>query len=354
MGGKRKNPPDRSSSSAEETPDCLDPTLTAIIEAYDRRMAELQLLLISNQERRLAEVKAEHATIVAELKFEMSGLRSEITELRSEIPEMRKSVDFIHKEIEDIKSVHTRQNATEGQEDMQNRLAKVERSVHSLELHVDNLDNHSRRNNLRIDGVVETPGESWETTEIKCHKLFADLNLHNLQVERAHRTGPKQDGQPRTIVVKMRSFKERELVLTKAKQERPRGIYYNEDFSARVSKIRKELRPELQRLRRNGVSAYLSFDRIKYRAEPGNPRNQHPMPDQHRGHSSQTQRKQSTPRPTQDHCNDNSTPPYSTKDTTHVKTTMDNTSDNVSATSSANTLASNVSLDTTSGDSAQT
>lgn len=116
---------------------------------------------------------------------------------------------------------------------------------------------------MRIDGLPESISETWETTEQVCVDFFASkLDLLAVKIERAHRTGVSTNGKPRTIVVKLLSFKDRESILNRAKDRKISGVFINQEFSSRVSKIRKELRPHLQKLRSEGVSAYISYDRI--------------------------------------------------------------------------------------------
>ena len=69
-------------------------------------------------------------------------------------------------------------------------------------------EHYSRRNSLRIDGVKETPGENWEVTQYKVQRLIQKLNMAHVQLERAHRVGPKPSGRDgkgpkhRTIVAR--------------------------------------------------------------------------------------------------------------------------------------------------------
>lgn len=186
-------------------------------------------------ECRLTEIRSEQAAII-------SNLKKEVSELQLGMSEIHDSLDFAHREIWDLQSMLSKRQVTDGPVDpaMKERLVKVEKNVGSLELHVDYLDNYSRRNNIRIDGVTEATGETWDSTESKCQKLFNDLGLTGLQVQRAHHTGPKRQGKPRMIVIQMTSFKDREAILARAKQQHPGNIYFNKDFSARVSRILKK------------------------------------------------------------------------------------------------------------------
>ena len=95
------------------------------------------------------------------------------------------------------------------------------------------LENQSRRNNVRIEGIVEESGESWESTEVKVNskeKFTEKLQMESLPtIERAHRTGKdkKPDGtpKPRTVVRKLYDWKEREAILKAARRIKPHGIH---------------------------------------------------------------------------------------------------------------------------------
>ena len=134
---------------------------------------------------------------------------------------------------------------------------------------IDYLENQSRRNNLRIDGVKERAEETWADTGQALRKVLetdlkmpADL-VKAIAIERAHRTGGAQNAdRARTVVVKFTNFKDRDSVLQAARANRPRGVFVNEDFSMRVVSRRKELIPEMKEARDRGKIAYLSYDRL--------------------------------------------------------------------------------------------
>ena len=81
----------------------------------------------------------------------------------------------------------------------------------------DYMENQSRRNNMRVDGVKEKPGETWQETAPRQVvqrelKLPADQVSH-IHIERAHRTGaPTTTQRERTIVVKFASFIDRDTI----------------------------------------------------------------------------------------------------------------------------------------------
>ena len=93
-------------------------------------------------------------------------------------------------------------------------------------------------------------------------KLPAD-QVGALQIEQAHRTGaPTTTQRERTIVVKFASFKDRDTIIRAARMVKPKGFFFNEDFSQRVISRRKELLPDMRQARERGKIAYLSFDKL--------------------------------------------------------------------------------------------
>ena len=65
-----------------------------------------------------------------------------------------------------------------------------------VEKKLTDLEDRSRRSNLRIDGVAEEIGESWDDCEQKVKEIFMDkLDLVNsIIIERAHRAKKSKYG----------------------------------------------------------------------------------------------------------------------------------------------------------------
>ena len=83
------------------------------------------------------------------------------------------------------------------------------------------LEDRSRRDNLRIDGIAEMENETWEQTEEILQNLFEEkLQLETISVERAHRVGNKVKNKKRTIVVKLASFKDKLKIISEAQKQK--------------------------------------------------------------------------------------------------------------------------------------
>ena len=125
------------------------------------------------------------------------------------------------------------------------------------------LKDRSRQNNIRIDGIKEHNKESWEDCERRVHSMLKEwLDIENMKIERAHRTGRKSRSKPRTIVCKLLRFKDKQNILRKAKLLKGTNIFINVDYCQDTVKYRKELWEEVNFLRSQGNIAYLNYRSI--------------------------------------------------------------------------------------------
>ena len=187
-----------------------------------------------------------------------------------DIAELRASVQFTQKETDDMKQAVRSQS-----EQVRTNIRGIDAAAaaqREIEDGIDYIENQTRRNNLRIDGVIESPAETWADTEAAVRKTFAtslklsERHANDIRIERAHRTGgDNQSGKPKTVVVKFESYKDRDTVLRAARKEKPPGVFVNEDLSQRVMARRRELMPRLREARQQGKFAYLSYDRLVVR-----------------------------------------------------------------------------------------
>ncbi|XP_065654801.1 uncharacterized protein LOC136081416 [Hydra vulgaris] len=125
------------------------------------------------------------------------------------------------------------------------------------------LEDRQRRNNLRIEGVKKNENESWDDTVIKIINLFENnLNVKDVIIERAHRTGSISNVKPRTLVIKLLNFKDKVKILKNANKLKGSGIYINEDFSLETSSIRKKLLENSRTHRKNGKYSVVIYDKL--------------------------------------------------------------------------------------------
>ena len=174
------------------------------------------------------------------LKEESSKIKKELADLRESVQYHSDNVDKVNKKLEDIESRVEEVKLAEITEDV---VTKTKKKLADLE-------DHSRRNNLRFDGFQEETNEIWEesesiVTDFVKEKLGTE---EGILIERAHRTGKIQrnDGtrnRKRTIVVKFLNFKDKSGILHTYIEKKlwKEKIFINEDFSEETASIRKGL-----------------------------------------------------------------------------------------------------------------
>jgi hypothetical protein len=134
-------------------------------------------------------------------------------------------------------------------------------------------EDRNRRNNIRIYGLREGERETWEHTEQKLQNIFNEqLKLKNIVIERAHRIGKVDNNRdsPRTVILKLLNYKDKELILKNAKMLKGKGIFINEDFSEETNKIRRDLIEKMKSARNSGKYAVLAYDKLIVKELNGN------------------------------------------------------------------------------------
>ena len=105
---------------------------------------------------------------------------------------LKKSIEFTEKILEE--KVKNMQRKVSSSEEKVDKICDYQIDPDEVEKKLTDLEDSSRRNNLRIDGVAEENSETWDDYERKVKEIFMDkLELENdIIIERAHRTKKKQ------------------------------------------------------------------------------------------------------------------------------------------------------------------
>lgn len=101
-------------------------------------------------------------------------------------------------------------------------VVKQSEQITKLQSKVTDLTARSMQENLLIHNVQETLTENIENI-VKDLITKIGINADTVSIEKAHRVGPRNKDRPRLIVVKLASFKCKEIVLKAAKDKLPRG-----------------------------------------------------------------------------------------------------------------------------------
>ena len=128
------------------------------------------------------------------------------------------------------------------------------------------LEDRSWQNNLRINGVKETPNKTWDVCEEKVHSIIKEEFeiTAEIELDRFHCTSKfkKNQSKPRTIVCRFLRFKDKEKILKNSKKLKDTGIFIFEDFCKETVELRKSLWQEVLEHCRQGRIAYLNYKQV--------------------------------------------------------------------------------------------
>ena len=240
-------------SSAEAVEGCEDAEFASVsvirelLQSQERMFKNFVESIAANLTKRVDDLVTKIADLKARLEFSQNDIEKHTTQITLLDTNLQLAVE----EITKLQTLGAKQ---------------LEKATY--------LENQSRRNNVRIEGIVEESSESWESTEGKVKEMFTEkLQMDSPSaIERAHRTGKgkKPDGtpKPRTVVCKLYDWKEREAILKAARRIKPHGIHIYEDLAEETMAKRRELLPKLKRAKEEGKIAYFSYDKLVIKDRP--------------------------------------------------------------------------------------
>ena len=184
----------------------------------------------------------DHQEKVSEIiKSLLTNTNEHLDKISQEVVGITKSLDFTREELHD------------GLANVKNDIKKVQTDLREIEddlldptfvmEKLTELEDRSWRNNVRIDGIPETPNETWENCEEEVKKIARNkLDItDDIEIDRCHRMGKFQrnKSKPRTVVCTFLHFKDKHKVLLNAKKLKDTGIFIYEDFSKATMELRK-------------------------------------------------------------------------------------------------------------------
>lgn len=212
----------------------------------------------------------QESSVTNMVRILIDDVKADLRSLRNDVNSLQASAQFMSTQTEELKS---------RVQLIEKKYAKIEKGLTSHEADIDfvvgkcdYLENQSRRNNIKVIGIADSDGmnESWEESEKIIKDKIRDLLQiqDELLIERAHRVGNRprkhDDGteEPRPIIAKFQSWKQREMVLKKAREIKPQNIKFLADFSQLTLNRRRDQVPELIKAREAGHTAYFVADRL--------------------------------------------------------------------------------------------
>ena len=150
-------------------------------------------------------------------------------ELRGEMSEMIKTIlDGVVSGLREQIQAISEENVSLRREN-----ESLKTRVQKLESAADNAEQYSRRNCLRISGVMENTNENTDELILDMTRsMNVDLSLQ--EIDRSHKVGKPNAAKPRDINVKLSTFRAREKLYKARRQLKDTGhagVYINEDLT---------------------------------------------------------------------------------------------------------------------------
>lgn len=143
---------------------------------------------------------------------------------------------------------------------------------------MDQLENYSRRNNVRIVGLRED-SEGQDPVKFFTEWIPSVLGADGpVEIERAHRTlnpKPRSNEPPRPVLIRLLRFQDREKILRLARAKGNitvdgKKVSFFPDMSPDLARRRKQLVPALKAIKEKGITCYLIYPaRLKIQCEGG-------------------------------------------------------------------------------------
>lgn len=199
-------------------------------------------------------------------------LDEKFKELSDTLTKIRLDVDVVTHEVTKLQEVTSAiTKRTESTEKVANN---NRRRICDLEQKIADLEDRSRRNNVRIRGVPEgAEGENvCQYVSKTLPKWLPKLKSPKPEIMRAHRVGPERsdDAGPRTIICYLLRFTDRDRILQAAREaargeegpprhESGRVITFSADYSNFTISRRREFSTVMDEARKQSYQAFLLF-----------------------------------------------------------------------------------------------
>ena len=212
-----------------------------MLEVQQKAYRDCVEMLLSDVTRRLRQLEERNSELVQSLEF----TQKEVDSLKEENKTLKEEMKTVNKA--------TSMNTT------------MEEKINKINNKLDYMEDYSRRNNLRFEGMEEKPNETWEETQHKVQQLLQNqMEVGSVQLERAHRIGSSHQvvTRPRTVIARFTRFEDRQRTLRNSSKLKNTNIYVNEDLCEASLQTRKAQLPELRKARAEGKVAYFSHTRL--------------------------------------------------------------------------------------------
>lgn len=197
------------------------------------------------------------------MESSVSGATSEVLEMPSLDPDILRTVSIIRlylkDEISDLVKNAVSEAVSEAMDtelqDLRDETSRLtaentdlKTRVTKLENALDDSEQYSRRNSLRITNIPETNSDDTDTIVIDIAKTL-NVDISPTDIDRSHRVGKPDKAKPRDILVKFATYRARQRLYgprSALKDSDYTGVFLNEDLTQSRSKLLYEARVKVK------------------------------------------------------------------------------------------------------------
>ena len=127
-------------------------------------------------------------------------------------------------------------------------IAGLEDDNYRLSQEVDDLEQYTRRTNVRIYGVAEQPEENTDNLAMDFFKSELNVDVASNDISRSHRVDKKSGAKPRPIIVRFTKHNTKVAVMSRRRvlKERKRPFNLQEDLTINRREILKYLNKDIE------------------------------------------------------------------------------------------------------------
>jgi hypothetical protein len=189
-------------------------------------------------------------------------IKNDMKDIKRDISDLAKSITYTQSQVDNIIEVQTT---------IVNENQKLKEQVHMLNYQntflndkISQLEDYSRRENIKISGLEERGRENCEQI---VYNILRHIGCDDVDLQRCHCVGHKTEGRHRDIIVRFMFYPAKVKVMQN-RQNLPHGIYINDDFCAETQRHINTLRPVLRKAQFIDEQAKMVADKLFYKGRP--------------------------------------------------------------------------------------
>ena len=189
-------------------------------------------------DNKLTDIKADTNSKISNLekKFNEKSEEQQMT-----ISELTDSVQFMSNNFEEQKSINegllTRiQLIEDHHQKIKEKCHEYEEMMVVQSLHIDSLEQYSRRNCVLLHGVPETADEVTDTLATETINNNLEMNIKAKDLDRTHRIGRKREDKIRPIIIKFARYNKRKQVFKNKKKFKGTAFMMTESLTEKRMK----------------------------------------------------------------------------------------------------------------------